>query len=106
MTSHSTAVLLVGMAEGQKVLNSREQMSWWVNQPQSPDRYLSVYCLLLPQKTLPQLEHSASLVDTAANLPELSWNSLIPFIPFLLVVLGLKGNKRERVRDRRPVLEF
>lgn len=50
--SHSTAMLLGGMAEGQEVLSSREQMNVGESQPQSPDRYLGVLSLLLPPKTL------------------------------------------------------
>lgn len=85
--SRSAAMLLIGMAEGQVVLSSTE----WMNAGKVSFRALKdilVCCLLLPQKTLPQLKGSASLVDTAANLPELSWNSLIPFLPSSLSSLG------------------
>lgn len=41
---------------------------------------------------------SALLVETAANLPVLSWN--FPFLPFVFVLLGLKRKKRKRVRDK------
>lgn len=47
--SHSAAMLLVGMAEGQKVLSSRE----WMNAGKVSFRALTdilVCCLLLPQK--------------------------------------------------------
>lgn len=36
---------------------------------------------------------SALLVETAANLPVLSWN--FPFLPFVFVLLGLKRKKRK-----------
>lgn len=70
--SHSTDVLLMGVAEGQNSLSRRE----WRNTGKVSLGALTgtwVCCLLLPQRTLPQLEGSASLV--ADSLPELSWHS-------------------------------
>lgn len=41
---------------------------------------------------------SALLVETAANLPVLSWNS--PFLPFVFVLLGLKRKKKKVLGTR------
>lgn len=65
-------MLLMGVAEGQNSLSSRE----WRNAGKVSLGALTgtwVCCLLLLQRTLPQLEGSASLV--ADSLPELSWHS-------------------------------